>query len=129
MWLFKKHLKLVDVDIEAIEQRIIRKSLEAERQGHQRRHNRKHHPFVEQYRTTLAYRLGGQLNRLIRGRGQLITDLLPDMVRKAPRLSIEVLKLPNQLVFPPGHHDNNTCCPRFTKYSSDFNERGVPNAG
>ena len=61
--LFEKNFKLVE-DIDAIKNAMIRKSLRAERKHHQRRHNGKHHLFVDQYRASLAYRLECQLNRL-----------------------------------------------------------------
>jgi hypothetical protein len=101
--LFEKHLKLVNVNIEGVTNLLIRKTLRAERERHQRRRrqSKKICPFLDRFRASLPHRLRCQLNRLFRGRAQLVKDLFPDLISKSKPITIDVLNVPRNLE----HHD------------------------
>jgi hypothetical protein len=66
--LFDKHVKLVEVDIEAITSSVIRKTLKDERERHRSKGSQGTNPFIDRYRASLAHRLRSQLDRLIENR-------------------------------------------------------------
>jgi len=99
--LLAKHIKLVEVDIEAIKQWIIQNTLRDERLNHCAKRSKKMSLFIEQYRASLPHRLACQLDRIFRNRAQVIKDFFPEHVRKSKNIPVEVLGLSTRLDWRP----------------------------